>query len=365
MVGPIALLQSAGQCATIGPTSCAIAIDGRLGKSTGRRPKWQSKIARHIPLTPRTRSIRRIRSPLAGPFGPLGPTETSDMLEDLPHCWWAATELEPWRKWEAEDMAVGYPSFRLIVRRRYQDFRRVLGAKGPETGREQVERQQCGEFVRVWQGPITPFPPEMPMAEVQAIVADLAEDRPVRVLADGALAHYEHCGGTHQPRREFQMARTLHGVFKVEIAYRRPPGCPIARSLSPRINRDHPLGPPPHLLNTIDALCVLFPADRCWVSGVHGARHYANFTAIWLAKHLAWEEARERGVGLEEAWPGSVVGHDPFELPRLVDARDPCRCGSGKEYGACCAAGDKEARKSSSLRQRGRGKAGRTTKSGA
>jgi len=267
------------------------------------------------------------------------------MFENLPRCWWAAAELTPWLAWEAEDMAIGYPSFRSIVRRRHQDFRRMLGASGPETGREQVEREHCGEFVRTWLGSITPFPADMPLADVQAIVADLAEDRPVRVMADGALAHDEHCGGTHQPAREFRLARPLYGVFTVEIAYRRPPGCPIARSISPRIDRHHPLGPPPHLLNSIDAFCVLFPTDRCWVSGLHGARQYANFTAIWLAKHLAWEEARERGVGLEEAWPGTVASHDPFELLRLIDASDPCRCGSGKQYGACCAAGDKEARK--------------------
>jgi hypothetical protein len=268
------------------------------------------------------------------------------MLNDLPRCWWGAAEVSSWRGREVENMATAYPSFRSIVRRRYGDFLHVLDPRGAETGREQVEREQCGEFVLTWRGGITPFPPGMPLAEIQAIVADLAEDRPVRILADGALAHYEHCGGTHQPRREFQLARPLSGAFMVEIAYRRPPGCPIARSLSPRIDLNHPLGPPPHLLNTIGALCVLFPADGSWVSDAHGARQYANFTAIWLAKHLAWEEARERGVGLEQAWPGSVVGHDPFELPRFLNLNDLCRCGSGRAYGVCCAAGDRQARAS-------------------
>jgi len=275
------------------------------------------------------------------------------MFDDLLRCWWGVAELGPWWAWEVENMAVAYPSFRSVVRRRYQHPLRVLGENGPEIAREQVEREQCGEYVRTWRGAITPFPIEMPLAETQAIVADLAEDRDVRVLANGALAHYEDCGGTHQPHREFQLARPLRGVFMVEIAYRRPPGVPIARSLSPRIDQHHPLGPPPHLLNTIDALCVVFPADRTWVGEVDGARQYANFTAIWLAKHLVWEEARERGVGLEEAWPGSVVGHDPFELPRLLDSHDPCRCGSGSVYGLCCARGDKHARK---LASRGRGR---------
>lgn len=241
-------------------------------------------------------------------------------------------------------MAVGYPSFRLMVRRRYRDPRRVLGESFPETARERVERQQCGEFVRAWEGSITPFCFEVPMAELQAIVADLAEDRAVRVLADGTLAHYEHCGGTHQPSHEFRLARPLRGTFKIEIAYRIPPGCPIARPLSPRIDSQHPLGPPPHLLNPIGALCVLFPADRAWVSGKHGARRYADFTAIWLAKHLVWEEARERGVALEDAWPGSAAGHDPFELLHLLEPGDPCRCGSGQAYEACCAPDDQKER---------------------
>jgi hypothetical protein len=130
----------------------------------------------------------------------------------------------------------------------------------------------------------------------------------------------------------------------VEITYRRPPGCPIARSLSPRIDALHPLGPPPHLFNDIDALCVLFAADGYWVSGTHGARQYANFTSIWLAKHLAWVEARERGVEHDDAWPGSVAGHDPFDLQLMLSPGDSCRCGSGKPYGACCAANDEKAR---------------------
>jgi hypothetical protein len=248
-------------------------------------------------------------------------------------------------------MAVAYPSFRPVVRRRHRDFATLIasvgarggngeGMAGPETERERVEREQCGALVLTWRGVITPFPAGMPLEETQAIVADLDEDRQVRVMADGVLAHYERCGGKHQPRPEFRLGCVLHESFTIEIAYRRPPGCPIARSIYPRIDRHHPSGPPPHLLNTIDALCVLFHSDCAWMWGVHGARHYANYTAIWLTKHLAWVEARERGVGIEEAWPGSVVVHDPSELRRLLRPGDLCRCGSGKNYGDCCAEGD-------------------------
>jgi hypothetical protein len=180
----------------------------------------------------------------------------------------------------------------------------------------------------------------MSLEEIQAIISDLDEDRQVRVMAEGGLAHYDACGGTHRPRPALRLHRVLRGSFTIEVAYRKAPGCPIARSLSPRIDRHHPSGPPPHLLNTIDALCVVFPADGAWVWGIHGARHYANYVAIWLAKHLAWIDARERGISLESAWPGSAVGHEPHELDRLLGPDDICRCGSGKVYKGCCRPSD-------------------------
>jgi hypothetical protein len=257
-------------------------------------------------------------------------------------------------------MQAGYPGFRLIARRRHRELARVLQAsanggqeKSPaRSERERVEHEQCGELVLAWRGVMAPFPADMSGEEIQAIVSDLDEDRPVRVMADGVLAHYEACGGKHRPRPGLRLARVLRGAFSIEIAYRRPPGCPIARSLWPRIDRHHPSGPPPHLLNTIDALCVLFPADGAWVWGAHGARQYAHHVAIWLAKHLAWIEARERGIGIEAAWPGSAVGHEPNELARLLAPADICRCGSGKSYGTCCRPMDH------ALNLRGRGENG-------
>lgn len=278
-------------------------------------------------------------------FGRLGLTEATDVFDDLLRSWWDTAERLSWRAQEVANMQVAYPSFDPIIRRRHTDWRRVAGWNGPETARERLEREHCGELILAWRGPITPFPCDMSLTEVQAIIADLDEDRPVRLMADGVLAHYGSCGGTHQPRPEFRLVRPLHGTFNIEIAYRRPPGCPIARSRWPRIDQNHPLGPPPHVFTEIDVLCVLFPADGAWVSDVHGVRDYANYTAIWLAKHLAWEEARERGIGVQEAWPGTAASHDPFQLPRLLGPCDPCRCGSPKNYGECCAAYDEMLRK--------------------
>jgi len=276
-------------------------------------------------------------------------------MADLPLSWWATMQERPWWEREVTAMRLAYPSFKSAVRRRHRDPMTVFAAvasgraydagEEAQTPRERVECNQCGEFVMAWQGTITPFPDGMSLEEIQALVVDLDEDRPVRVMVDGALAHYERCGGKHFPRPGLRLGRPLTGSFEIEIAYRRPPGFPIARSLRPRIDWHHPSGPPPHLLNDIDALCVLFPADGAWTWPVHGVREYANYTAIWLGKHLAWVEARERGVGIEDAWPGSVVGHELSEISRLLDPTDLCRCGSGKTYGRCCAARDRAAAK--------------------
>src|SRR5438034_986778 len=126
-------------------------------------------------------------------------------------------------------MAVGYPAFTSVVRRRHRELSRVVagierghdGVVGLESPRERVEREQCGEFALTWRGPISPFPAGMSFEEIQAIIADLDEDRPVRVMTDGVLAHYEGCGGTHVPRPGLRLGHTLYGAFLVEIAYRR------------------------------------------------------------------------------------------------------------------------------------------------
>jgi hypothetical protein len=335
------------------------------GLRTGRSLKWPRTIIRTIrtPILP-TRRIRSTHRGLSRPAEScthLGPTGLGEVAEvrDLPLNWWATAQVSPWWEWEVTTMGLAYPSFTCAVRRCHRDPTRIIAAvaSGSEYGgwdeahtpRERVEREQCGEFVLTWRGAITPFPDRMPLEETQAIVADLDEDRPVRVMTDGALAHYEHCGGKHLPRPELQLGRPLVGAFQIEIAYRRPPGCPIARSLWPRIDQHHRNGPPPHLLNDIDALCVLFPADGAWTWPLHGIREYANYTAIWLGKHLAWVEARERGVRIDEAWPGSVVGHDPSEISRLLSPKDSCRCGSGSRYGDCCAPRDRATTKEDSF----------------
>src|SRR5712691_2111673 len=264
-------LQSATESETLCAADCDFAIDRRRGKFTGRRCRWQRTIVR-------TRLTRRIRSTRHGPSRPVdrfrhpGLTAVGRLKGLLP-CWWAAAELRPWWAQEVANMAVAYPSFGPLVRHRHRDFARLIasarartsngeGMAGPETVRERVEREECGGLVITWRGVITPFLAGMPFGETQAIVADLDEDRQVRVMADGVLAHYEGCGGRHQPRPQFRLGRALHESFRIEIAYRRPPGCPIARSIWPRIDRHHPSGPPPHLLNTIDAVCVVFSADR-------------------------------------------------------------------------------------------------------
>lgn len=254
-------------------------------------------------------------------------------------------------------MTWGYPSFRVVDRFRHQALPRIVAAlcagerrrevleTYPEDDRERVEREQCGDLIRTWRGSIVPFAPDASPEEIVKIVIDLDEDRPVRVLANGTLAHFEDCGGRHRVRPELRSERRLGGSFAIEIAYRVPPGHPIVRSLRPRITREaFPGGPPPHLLNNLEALCILFPADRFWTWERHGAREYANYTAIWLAKHLAWVEARERGIPVEVAWPGAFVGHEPWEVAALIGPKDPCRCGSGRAYGTCCRPRDQASR---------------------
>lgn len=219
-------------------------------------------------------------------------------------------------------MACSYPGFE-VVDRLPQYFQ---------------DRERCGPVVRTWRGMIQPFGEANDASEVEHILADLAADRIVYVTCEGLLRHDPDCHGDHGLHEDLRPGRRLDDQYRVEIAYRTPPGHPIVRSLQPEITKKvfpDATDQPPHLLQPLDALCILFPPNREWSWEVHTAREYVDFTSIWLAKHTLWMEMRERLGPGRGRWIGSAVSHDPAEVLRVVRPQDPCPCGSARRYGVC------------------------------
>lgn len=221
-------------------------------------------------------------------------------------------------------------------------IRNVADGHG-ESEFERLERQLCGELVRTWRGTMQPFAAGHPHEENEAIIADLDADLPVGVSLGGFLTHLPTCARVHRLRRELRDLPDLEERYSVEIAYRFPPAHPIMRSLDPEIvEARFPDDPPPHLLVPVRGLCVLFPSDQRWSWEKHGAREYADYTAIWLAKHTVWLATRKRLGQGNGIWVGEAVPHGAQAMVARLRPDDECHCGSARPYGSCCRRGDRE-----------------------
>jgi len=220
-------------------------------------------------------------------------------------------------------MTMGYPDF-------------VVADRLPKHA---LERDRCGAVVRTWKGFLQPFGNALDTEQVEQVLADLAADRVVHVLPGGTLQHAPGCELPHHLAEDLRPGRPLDDRYLVEIAYSIPPAHPTVRALEPEITKEvfpDPADQPPHLLQPLQALCILFPPNREWNWDEHTVREYMDFMTIWLAKHSVWLETRERlGPGRGQ-WIGSSIPHDPRDILELLRPNDLCRCGSARRYTSCC-----------------------------
>jgi SEC-C motif len=89
----------------------------------------------------------------------------------------------------------------------------------------------------------------------------------------------------------------------------------------------------PHLLKD-DSACVLYTPDHSWEPERDGIVRYMDIAMLWVLKALVW--LGTRGNAEWGAWIGPDTSGDVRDDLDNVGPADPCVCGSGDNFGACC-----------------------------
>ncbi len=205
-------------------------------------------------------------------------------------------------------------------------------ARLPRPRLDPYEATRCGAFVRTWYGIMQPFRPELDPREMLAIIADLYDDGDILVSA-GSLRHDTRCSRAHGLDPALVPQRAVTDMFEVELAYCVPPARPVVRSMRPFLSlRQYP--DMPHPIAPLNSLCISYAPTDAWSIERDGAVLYLDWTAIYLAKHALWREARERNGAGRAAWPGTAMSYDPGEELKAPPTA-PCSCGSERRYDRC------------------------------
>lgn len=184
------------------------------------------------------------------------------------------------------------------------------------------------EAVEEWRGSIGPL---RGVQDLPFILDDLQAGAEISVQA-GRLLHDPHqCKRPHSAPN--YLDRLLHAdtEFQLRVTVFRPPREPRVFCFSPEVSkRTFPFHP--HI-NSDGSCCSYFPSDRALPWSRHTLVALLNFTAIWLAKHIVWQDT---GGDEEAIWLGDAAGHSVREVVRQVGRNDPCPCGSGEKFKRCC-----------------------------
>ncbi len=147
----------------------------------------------------------------------------------------------------------------------------------------------------------------------------------------GVLTHDPACSCTHGCPRYIDRVHPTHASFKLDVFAYPERQHPRAYFVGPRISRArYPMHP--HL-QADSAACPYLPSDNVWRWGSNTVADFLDFVAIWLAKHVVWEQTGACGGGV---WIGPSSGHSPRELLMRVGRNEECPCASGEKYKRCC-----------------------------
>lgn len=191
-----------------------------------------------------------------------------------------------------------------------------------------------------WVVPMRPIPESL---DLNAVVADLELELPVRILVSGQLSHSPMC---QRPRlaHELRVAlsirkRTYEVVLELPETHRGSAGDVNPNARIPSVipldlkgpneisAKTHPTHP--HLSGDGRGdswACPLPPHDTDWGWKPGAIVQYLDYVAIWILKTEIWERTGH--------WVGPAVSHLPADVLSIEPGR-PCRCGRGEPYGDC------------------------------
>jgi len=195
----------------------------------------------------------------------------------------------------------------------YPDFRSVEPSVRPEA-------------IAAWQGTVRPFPDGQ---DLSRILDDLDDEADV-LVSGGTLLHDHKCRRTHRTPDYLSQVRHTKAEYTVLAVAYPPRRHPRAFIKSPHISK---LSFPSHPhINADGSACSYLPSQGTLPWNGQTMRALLDFTAIWLAKHLVWQDT---GAKLGGRWIGPVAGHTIPELLATVPRNAECPCGSGRKYKHC------------------------------
>lgn len=171
----------------------------------------------------------------------------------------------------------------------------------------------------LWQGWIQPI---RCLGNLEFLLADLAQNRKVRILPGGEIVHHPNCQRKHQELPWIKKLKKPDRAFKIKITYgggSRHPRAYIIYPVIPPEEREHMFGD--------GAICAYPPWQGVWDWQINTVADFTDQTAIWLVKWNVWQQT--------EAWLGDEMRHEKAFLLFNIKVTDQCWCSSGRQYGVC------------------------------
>lgn len=170
-----------------------------------------------------------------------------------------------------------------------------------------------------WNGWIQPI---YNLENLEWILADLDQDRRVRILQDGQIVHDPNCNRNHQHLPWIKNLKRPDQAFKVKITYsggKKHPRCYVLEPDIPKSKRKHMFGD--------GAICAYSPQKNLWSAEIHTVVEFTDYAAIWLFKWNVWNQTGN--------WLGKETSHNKIALYNSIDSSAQCWCGSGDKYSEC------------------------------
>lgn len=176
-----------------------------------------------------------------------------------------------------------------------------------------------GKPLAVWEGWLTPI---RSRHELNAILCDLDEDRPVRIGNDATIRHDPACDPEHPLHPLLHQLKRPDRSFRVRIEFDGGPAHPAGFLLDPVVTpetRYHIFGE--------NRVCAYAPWSDAWRAVEHTAADFTDHVLIWLFKWNVWVETNH--------WLGKEEDHTPLHLLTTIRPDMQCWCSNGEPYGRC------------------------------
>lgn len=170
-----------------------------------------------------------------------------------------------------------------------------------------------------WVGILQPIRPDQ---QIDELLHDIANDRPVYVRLGGEVTHDPNCRAKHEILEWMSRLRDPYVTYRVRVTYCGERAHPRCYVLSPPLTKKNQ----PHVFRD-RAICPYPPWQDVWCWDRNTVADFMDHVLVWLIKQIVWDQT--------EVWIGSEMKHDPVFLDNTVGRNQQCWCGSGKKRKNC------------------------------